>query len=246
MVAIVRGRGRGNPGFDPILSRRGYFHRTHTTSDQPKDSETQPEVRSTRNKEGNWKNPEEIADDSHLQWNLNNAKVKIALAKSSGSQSTPWGTFTKPSLNRQEREGVTRVHFQNVRGINSKSPEADFDFWLQAMLSVESDISMLTELNLTRVGTINHKRIAHDIAPRSKLIQLHPLLEQSHDTRQFQKGGSCTWMKPTFAARVSNTLLDPHRRWTSTELRGQSSALTIINAYRTCRAYTVFLVYVAS
>ena len=107
------------------------------------------------------------------------------------------------------------------------------------MLSVESNISMLTELNLTRLGTINHIRIAHDIAPRSKLIQLHSLREQTHNARRFQKGGSCTWIQPTFAARVSNTLLDTHSRWTATELRGQSSALTIINTYRTCRASDV-------
>ena len=103
----------------------------------------------------------------------NNDKVKIALAKSTGSQSTPWGTFTKQSANRQERDSIFRVHFQNVRGINSNSPEADFDLWLQAMVSVESDFSMMTELNLTRLGTYNHKRIAQDIAPRSKLVQLH-------------------------------------------------------------------------
>jgi len=54
-----------------------------------------------------------------------------------------------------------RVHFQNVQGINSKSLEADFDLWLQAMLSVESDIIMLTELTLTRLGTLNHKRGVH-------------------------------------------------------------------------------------
>jgi len=70
---------------------------------------------------------------------------------------------------------------------------------------VESDIIMLTELTLTRLGTLNHKRIAKDIAPRSNLIQLHPLREQTHDMRRFQKGGSCTWIQPTFAARVSKT-----------------------------------------
>jgi len=236
MVANVKGRGRGNPGFGPMLSRRGYFHRTHTTLDQPEDLDIQYEIRSSRNKEGKWKNPEEIAEELHEQWTINNAKVKIALANSSGIQSTPWGTFTKPSSDSQEREGIMRVHFQNVRGINSKSPEADFDLWLQAMLSVESDISMLTELNLTRLGTLNHKRIAQDIAPRSKLIQLHPLREQSHDIRRFQKGGSCTWIQPAFAAKVSDTSLDPHSRWTATKFCGPSSALIIINAYRTCRA----------
>ena len=235
MVATVKGRGRGNPGFGPNLSRRGYFHRTHTTSDQPEDSNIQYEVRLTRTKEGKWKNPEEIAEESHSQWTLSN-KVKIALANSSGTQSTPWETFSKPSSNRQEREGIMKVHFQNVQGINSKSPEADFDLWPQAVLSVESDISMLTELNLTRLGTLNHKRIGQDIAPCSKLIQLHPLQEQPHDIRRFQKGGSCTWIQPAFAARVSDTLLDPHSRWTATKLCGHSSALIIINAYRTCRA----------
>ena len=120
MDANLKGQGRGNPCFGPILSWLGYFHRTHTTSDQPEDSDTQYEVRSTRNKEGKWKIPEEIAEESNSQWILNNAKVKIALAKSFGSQSTPWGAFTEPSSNRQEREKITRVHFQNVRGINCK------------------------------------------------------------------------------------------------------------------------------
>ena len=107
------------------------------------------------------------------------------------------------------------------------------------MLSVESDISMLTEYNLTRLGNLNHKRIAQDIAMKNKLIQPHPLREQPHDIRRFQKGGSCTWIQPTFAARVSNTLLDPHSRWTATELCGQSSALAIINKYRTCQTSNV-------
>jgi len=236
MVASTKGRGRGNPGFGSTLSRRGYFSRTHSNSDQPEDSEIRYDVRTSRNKEGQWKTPDEITQDAHAQWQRNNDKVKTALSNSSASQSTPWGTFTKPSSTRHERENIMRVHFQNVRGINSA---ADFDLWLQAMISMESDYSMLTELNLTRLGTLNHKRIAQDIAPRSKLIQLHPLREHSYDTRRFQKGGSCTWMQPDFVARVSNTIYDTHSRWTATQLCGQSSALTIINAYRTCRASDV-------
>ena len=165
MVAFTKERGRGNPGFGSTLSRRGYFSRTHSTSAQLEDSELRYDARTSRNKEGKWKTPDEITQDAHDQWLKNNDKVKTALSNSSASQSTPWGTFTAPSQTRNERDNIMRVHFQNVRGINSASPEADFDLWLQAMLSMESDYSMLTELNLTRLGTLNHKRIAQDIAP---------------------------------------------------------------------------------
>ena len=115
MVAYTKERGRGNPGFGSTLSRRGYFSRTHSTSAQLEDSELRYDARTSRNKEGKWKTPDEITQDAHDQWLKNNDKVKTALSNSSASQSTPWGTFTAPSQTRNERDNIMRVHFQNVK-----------------------------------------------------------------------------------------------------------------------------------
>jgi hypothetical protein len=242
MVASVRGRGRENPDFGPILPRRGYFKRVEDYTDIPNltphpqdDIDLHTEARSTR-KKGVWTTPAQIAEDTHIQWTQNNKKVKSALENLSGDKSKPWGTFHKPSKSKTESACVTRVHFQNKRGINSKAPEADFDLWLQTMLSVESDMSFMTEPNLTKIGTRNHHRIAQDVAPRSKLIHLHPISESTTDSSKFQKGGCTSWIQPDLAARISETYLDPHSRWITTDMQGEGCVLTTINAYRTCKA----------
>jgi len=99
------------------------------------------------------------------------------------------------------------------------------------MIPIESDISLITELNLTERGTFNHNRITNDISPQSKLLQHHPLQEEATSTT-FTKGGHCAWLQPQIAGRLKTTSKDIHGRRMAMEFASPESTLTVVTAYR--------------
>jgi len=170
MVSPGRERGQGNPDFGSTLSRTGYQQRSAEVENKEMRLDPRSRVRNRK-----WTTPADIATSTQEQWNRNTQKIKECLIQSKASHLTPWGAFSKLRGGDLTRKSVIKINFQNIRGINSKAQDADFDLWLQLMMSIESDISLIAELNLTTKGTRNHTRIANDISPQSKLLQHHPL-----------------------------------------------------------------------
>ena len=229
MVSTGRERGQGNPDLGSTLRRTGYLQRSAAIENE----EMRPNPWS-RVRYGKWTLPAEIAASTQIQWTQNATKIKECITQAKASHLKPWGTFSKLGGGDLTRKSVIKRNFQNIRGINSHTHDAYFDLRLQSMMSIESDISLLTELNLTAKGTRNHTRIANDVSPQSKLIQHHPLQEDSN-LLIFKKGGHCAWLQPHIARRLKETHKDIHGRWIAMELASPASTLTVVTVCRVCR-----------
>jgi len=192
MVSTGREGGQGNPDFGSTLRRTGYLQRTTEVDNEEMRLEARSKIRN-----GQWTLPAEISASTHKQWSQNTSKIKERIDQAPAAHLRPWGTFSELGGDDLTRKSVIKINFQNIRGINSHAQDADFDLWLQSMMSIELDISLLTELNLTAKGTRNHIRIANDISPKIKLIQHHPLQEDS-DLPIFKKEATARGFNPAW------------------------------------------------
>ena len=112
------------------------------------------------------------------------------------------------------------------------------ELWIEGNITLESSVSMMTEYNLTKLGTINHKRIAMDLVPCSRLLQSHPIQEDRQSKKKFLKGGQAMWLQPQIASMLSQTWTDEYRRWLGCDIVTEHTILTLITAYRVCRGST--------
>ena len=234
MVSTETVRDRGNPAFGTTLSRKGYFRRT----DDDSNIEMREEVRSKRTPTGSWQTPDDIEKEKTEQWHQNNAKVREKIANQSEQHGNPWGSFYENGKSRKEQRQIFKIHFQNKRGINSKASEADMELWIEGNITLESSVSMITEYNLTKLGTINHKRIAMDLVPCSRLLQSHPIQEDRQSKKKFLKGGQAMWLQPHIANMMTRTMPDEYGRWLECDIATEHTVLSIITAYRVCGGST--------
>ena len=109
-------------------------------------------------------------------------------------------------------------------------------YGFQSMMSIESEISLVTELNLTERGTVNHRRIANGISPCSKLFQHHPLQEEVSTSTSKKKDTVHARLQPQIAGRLKSTTKNVHGRWlVRLELASPDTTLTVVTAYRVCK-----------
>ena len=107
--------------------------------------------------------------------------------------------------------------------------------WLQSMMTVESSTSLMTDLNLTELGTTNHTRIAMDVAPCYAADFCNPTPSRNHRTKTILKGGQYIWLQPRITNGLSHTWKDEHGRWLGCDIAAGKNVLTLISAYCICK-----------
>ena len=112
------------------------------------------------------------------------------------------------------------------------------ELWIEGNITLESSASMMTEYNLTKLGTINHKIIAMELVPCSRLLQSHPIQEDQQSKKKFLKGGQAIWLQPQTASMMKHTWKDEYRRWLGSNIETEHNVLTLRTAYRVCGGST--------
>ena len=161
--------------------------------------------------------------------NMKNINKKIE-NRTIGDQITFNDEWPKP-----KRRKIIRVMFHNVAGFSASDNSYESHLYNQDLISYQSDITCLTELNLN----LNNNKMKNSIfnmfkfTDRHAKVQLASQPENLKSARDYYPGGNLIACQGTIAGRIIRKGSDEVGRWAWMELRCKDMKnIIVISAYR--------------